>query len=36
MRLLEGKFKPGQTVEVGYRNGEFTFEVKKPEPVAVH
>ena len=35
MKLLEGKFRPGQTVEVGYKGGEFTFEVKQREPAAV-
>ena len=35
LKLLEGKFRPGQTVEVGYNGGEFTFEVKQREPAPV-
>jgi ATP-dependent Clp protease ATP-binding subunit ClpB len=35
MRLLQGEFKPGQTVGVDYEKGAITFEVKRQEPAAV-
>jgi ATP-dependent Clp protease ATP-binding subunit ClpB len=33
MKLLEGTFKPGQTVEVDYAKGEFKFAPRVREPV---
>jgi ATP-dependent Clp protease ATP-binding subunit ClpB len=35
MQLLQGKFKPGQQVEVDFKRGEFTFGVSAREPAAV-
>jgi hypothetical protein len=35
MRLLQGEFKPGQTIEVDYRKGAITFEAKREEPARV-
>ena len=35
MRLLQGEFKPGQTIAVDYEKGAITFEVKRPEPAGV-
>jgi ATP-dependent Clp protease ATP-binding subunit ClpB len=35
MRLLQGGFKPGQTIELDYRKGAITFEAKREEPVRV-
>jgi ATP-dependent Clp protease ATP-binding subunit ClpB len=35
MRLLQGEFKPGQTVVVDYEKGAITFAVRKPEPAEV-
>jgi ATP-dependent Clp protease ATP-binding subunit ClpB len=34
MKLLEGEFHAGQTIEVDHVRGEFTFSVGVPEPVA--
>ncbi len=34
MQLLQGKFKAGATILIGYRAGEFTFEEKKRSPEA--
>jgi ATP-dependent Clp protease ATP-binding subunit ClpB len=31
MQLLQGKFKPGETVEVDFAKGEFTFVAKRPQ-----
>ena len=35
MRLLEGKFKPGDTVFVNMRNGKVDMSLE-PEPMSVH
>jgi ATP-dependent Clp protease ATP-binding subunit ClpB len=35
MRLLEGKFKPGQRIEVDYGGGEFVFETGSRQRAAV-
>ena len=32
MRLLQGEFKPGQTIEVDVERGEFVFKVPRREP----
>jgi ATP-dependent Clp protease ATP-binding subunit ClpB len=34
MKLLEGAFKPGDTVEVAWSGGQFVFRTRKPEPRA--
>src|SRR5262249_40366702 len=37
MRLLQSEFKPGQTIQVDFNKGEFTFAVRRPEKlVAAH
>jgi len=33
MKLLAGEFKPGQTVQIDFRDGEFTFGVQRRSPV---
>jgi len=35
MRLLQGEFKPGQTIAVDYKKGAITFETKREEPARV-
>ena len=35
MLLLKGGFKPGQTIEVEYKKGAFTFGAKREEPARV-
>jgi ATP-dependent Clp protease ATP-binding subunit ClpB len=35
MKLLQGEFKPGNTIAVDFVKGEFTFAAKKPEPAEV-
>ena len=34
MRLLRSEFKPGQTIEVDFEKGEFTFAVSRPAKLA--
>src|SRR5262249_61881529 len=34
MRLLQAEFKPGQTVEVGFHDGDFAFRAVQPELAA--
>jgi ATP-dependent Clp protease ATP-binding subunit ClpB len=31
MRLLQSEFKPGQTIEVDYQDGQFTFTAERTE-----
>jgi ATP-dependent Clp protease ATP-binding subunit ClpB len=35
MKLLQGEFKPGQRVRVGYAKGEFTFTAEEAVPATV-
>jgi len=35
MRLLQGEFKPGQTVVVDYEKGAITFGTRRAEPAEV-
>ncbi|HEY2955398.1 MAG TPA: ATP-dependent chaperone ClpB [Candidatus Eisenbacteria bacterium] len=35
MKLLQGEFKPGQTIEIDYRKGAITFEARQEEPARV-
>jgi ATP-dependent Clp protease ATP-binding subunit ClpB len=35
MRLLQGEFKPGQTIEIDHRRGAYTFEARREEPARV-
>ena len=35
MKLLAGEFKPGQTIEVDFEGGEFTFHAQAREGAAV-
>jgi ATP-dependent Clp protease ATP-binding subunit ClpB len=35
LQLLQGKFKPGQTIEVDFANGEFTFNAKRLEAATI-
>ena len=35
MKLLQGEFKPGQTVEVGFARDGFTFKARKAQAAAV-
>jgi ATP-dependent Clp protease ATP-binding subunit ClpA len=32
MRLLEGEFKPGQTIRVDFAGGEYSFRAEAPKP----